>query len=63
MTYVRDLVLTITILALIYIAANRPPPPLPQNAPLCIQPFFNKQGQLTTQQWVPCQDLDRFEQA
>lgn len=56
-------ILAITICLLIALAADRPPPPLPQNAPLCRQPVWNKTGDEIGGRMVPCSDLDRYENA
>lgn len=58
---IRAGILAITICLVIAWAADVPPEPLPQNAPTCVQPYFNKRGDLVNQQWVPCSDLDRYE--
>ncbi len=54
-------ILAVTICLLIALAADVPPKPLPQNAPMCVQPWFNKWGDLVAREWVPCTDLNRAE--
>jgi hypothetical protein len=56
-------VLAITICLLIAWAADVPPEPLPQNAPVCVQMFYNKDHRPIAREWVPCTDLDRYEMA
>jgi hypothetical protein len=60
---IRAGILAITICLLIAWAADVPPKPHPQNAPLCLQSYYNKWGDLTARQFVPCADLIRLEQA
>lgn len=57
----RGGILAVTICLLIFWAANQPPPPLPQNAPLCLQPYYNKWGDMVRRETVPCSDLNRAE--
>jgi hypothetical protein len=58
---IRGGILAITICLLIAWAADVPKPVQPQNAPLCLQSYYNKFGQLTAKQFVPCTDLIRLE--
>jgi hypothetical protein len=58
---IRAGILAIVICLLIALAANQPPKPLPQNAPLCVQYWFNKWGDMTAREWVPCDQLNRAE--
>lgn len=58
---IRAGILAITICLLIAWAADVPPKPLPQNAPLCVQFWFNKWGDVTARQWVVCDELQRAE--
>jgi hypothetical protein len=53
--------LAVTICLLIALAADKPPPPLPQNAPLCRQPIWNHLGHEIGGRFVPCEILDRYE--
>jgi hypothetical protein len=56
-------ILAVTICFIIALAADVPPKPFPQNAPLCMQPVWDKYGRRIGGYWVPCTDLDRYEQA
>lgn len=56
-------ILAVTICFLIALAADVPPEPLPQNAPMCVQPVWDDLGRQIGGQWVMCSDLDRYEEA
>lgn len=56
MTYARDLILTLTILALVFAADNWPKPVKDTQSPLCMQPYYNGVGELIARQMVPCSD-------
>lgn len=58
---VRAGILAVTLCFLIALAADVTPPPQPQNVELCVQFWFNKQGQMTAREWVPCNELNRGE--
>lgn len=60
---IRAGILAITICLVIALAADVPPKPLPQNAPTCMQSYYNIWGDLIARQSVPCADLDRYEWA
>lgn len=55
--------LAITICFLIALAADVPPKPLPQNAPFCMQPVWDDLGRQIGGKLVPCETLDRYEDA
>ena len=59
----RGGVLAVTICLLIALAANQPSKPLPQNAPICLQPVWEKTGRIVAGHWIPCVNLDRYEKA
>jgi hypothetical protein len=60
---IRAGILAITICLLIAWAADVPPKPLPQNVELCVQRWYNKWGEVTAREWVPCDQLNRGEWA
>ena len=60
---IRAGILAITICLLIAWAADVPPKPLPQNAPYCAQPVWDKWGRHVGGRYVPCVELDRYENA
>jgi hypothetical protein len=60
---IRAGILAITICLLIAHFAHPTPPPLPQNAELCVQRWYNKWGEVTAREWVPCDQLNRGEWA
>jgi hypothetical protein len=60
---IRAGILAIVICLLIAWLVDVPPKPLPQNAPLCVQYWFNKWGDVSAREWVPCDQLNRAERA
>lgn len=62
MTYARDFILTLTILAIIFATANRPQPVKDNQTPFCVQPVWDRFGREVGGAWVPCGELDRYEQ-
>jgi hypothetical protein len=58
---IRAGILAITICFIIALAADVPPKPLPQNAPYCAQPVWDRYGNQIGGRYVPCVELDRYE--
>ncbi len=60
---IRAGILAVTICFIIALAADVPPKPLPQNAPYCAQPVWDRWGRVVGRKTVLCSELDRYEHA